>query len=75
MRPDDVAEVGGLAAVGAGDGFDVGGPSPAGFEGAAPDRPTVEDDQLQLSLALEGADLLGCVQALPDQTCHDFLLG
>src|ERR1700687_1056995 len=57
---DEVAHMGGLAAVGLGDRLDVRGPFPAGFERRATDGCAGEVDQLHLAHAgLEGPDLVG----------------
>src|SRR5205823_14829104 len=68
---DEGAHVGGLAAVGAGDGLDVFGPLPAGLEGGPSDGSAFEVDQLELAGVLfEGTYFFGAVEALLDEAGH-----
>src|SRR6266849_9280274 len=68
---DEVAGVGGLAAVGPRDGLDVPGPLPAGLECCPADGSCFEVDALELALAVvKEPGLLGRGEVLADHVRH-----
>jgi hypothetical protein len=67
---DDIAGVGDLAQLGAGERLDVLRPAPAGLEHRAPDRRVIECDQIDPALLGRGPALVRAVEALDDHARH-----
>ena len=75
----DIAEVSGLASVGAGDRLNVFRPAPTGLEHTAADRPRGEVDDVRRTLVVcKRPHLIRTVERLDIESCHDlapFLAG
>src|SRR5712671_7372448 len=68
---DEVAHMGGLAAVGVGDGLDVLGPLPTGLERRPANWPALQVHEFEFAHPLlERPGLLGRIKALADHSCH-----